>query len=112
MKNDRDHDLLLRITEHCNRILDISARIEHNFEAFASDQVYQDAIFLNIFQIGELANKLSLEFKDSTKDIPWKEMYGIRNIIAHAYIIVDKRTVWETVEHDIPDILAKIKELL
>ena len=35
-------------------------------------------------------------------------IYGIRNVIAHAYVIVDKRTIWETAEKDIPDLRERL----
>ena len=35
--------------------------------------------------IGEAANPLSLELKQNTKYIPWSNIIGLRNIIAHDY---------------------------
>ena len=112
MQNDRDFGILMRMVEHCDRIEDIKRRLGNQFEAFADDAVYEDAINMNIFQIGELSNLLSDEFKGSVPDIPWHMIYGIRNVIAHAYIIVDKRTIWDTVMHDIPGLSIRLKEIL
>ena len=66
---------------------------------------------MNIFQIGELSNHLSDELKESFPDIPWHNIYGIRNIIAHAYIIVDKSKIWETAENDVPVLYKKIRSI-
>ncbi len=98
--------------EHCDRIEEIRERLRGSFEAFVEDQVFEDAINMNIFQIGELSNQLSDDFRKSVPEIPWHRIYGIRNIIAHAYLIVDKRTIWETVERDIPDLRNRLKRLV
>ena len=112
MKEDRDQGILLRMIEHCDRIEEIRERLRDSFEAFVEDQVFEDAINMNIFQIGELSNQLSDDFRKSVPDIPWHRIYGIRNIIAHAYLIMDKRTIWETVERDIPDLRNRLKRLV
>ena len=98
--------------EHCDRIEEIRERLENSFEAFVSDSVYEDAINMNIFQIGELSNQLSEDFRRSAPEIPWHRIYGIRNVIAHAYVVVDKRTIWETVERDIPELHNRLKMMV
>lgn len=112
MKDDRDQGILLRMIEHCDRIAEIRKRLGNSFEAFVEDRVFEDAINMNIFQIGELSNQLSDDFRKSVPEIPWHRIYGIRNVIAHAYVIVDKRTIWETVERDIPDLRDRLKRMV
>lgn len=112
MKEDRDQGILLRMIEHCARIGEIRERLGNSFEAFVEDRVFEDAINMNIFQIGELSNQLSDDFRKSVPEIPWHRLYGIRNVIAHAYVIVDKRTIWETVERDIPDLRDRLKRMV
>lgn len=112
MLDERDYNNILKMIEHCKRIEEIKDRLGNSFEAFSSDSVYEDAINMNIFQIGELSNHLSDEFKERFPDIPWHRIYGIRNIIAHAYVIVDKRVIWETVEKEIPQFLNKLQMCL
>ena len=104
----RDKGYLLRIKEYCERIENAKARFGSSFEAFRNDPDFKDVVCMNLFQIGELANQVSDEVKCVIEDIPWTQMYGIRNILAHAYIKVDDKIVWETVERDIP----KLKECL
>ncbi|MBR5097949.1 MAG: DUF86 domain-containing protein [Spirochaetales bacterium] len=112
MPNERDSGIILRMIEHCTRIEEIRERLGNSFESFTVDQVFEDAINMNIFQIGELSNQLSDDFRKSVPDIPWHRIYGIRNVIAHAYVIVDKRTIWETVERDIPDLRNRLKRMV
>lgn len=106
--NNRDLDYVAAILDHCDRIEEILKRLDHSKNLFDSDPVFQDAINMNIFQIGELSNQISDVFKENMPDIPWHEMYGARNVIAHGYIKVDKSMIWDTCKKDIPT----LKQLL
>lgn len=56
-----------------------------------------------MLQIGELANKLTNDYKESTEDqIPWKAVRGLRNIVAHEYGHIDCQSLWETIQTDVP----------
>ena len=112
MKDNRDYGIILRMIEHCTRIQEIKKRFGDSFEAFSQDPAYQDAINMNLFQIGELSNQLSDDLRKSRSDIPWHKMYGIRNIIAHAYVIVDLETIWQTVGNNIPELANKLNDCL
>lgn len=50
-----------------------------------------------LLQIGELTNSLSEEFLTTHPEIPWKQIRGFRNIIAHAYGTVEPSIVWEII---------------
>ena len=106
--NDRDLDYVAAILDHCDRIEEILNRLDNSKKQFDSDPVFQDAVNMNIFQIGELSNQISDEFKENIPDIPWHKMYGARNVIAHGYIKVDKSIIWDTCKNDIP----ALKQLL
>jgi len=110
--DERDKGLLLRIMEHCDRIRDAQKRFGNSLDSFANDQDYRDVINMNIFQIGELSNHLSEETKEKLHQIPWHRVYGIRNIMAHAYITLDSKTIWDTVVEDIPELKRLISRVL
>ena len=50
---------------------------------------------------------------DATRDRmfgdAWPLMWGMRNRIAHGYLLVDAVVVHRTVEHDVPPIVAAIE---
>ena len=79
---------------------------------FVEDADYRDAIKMNIFQIGETVNNLSDECKENSGDIPWHQIYGMRNVIAHGYEKVNDERIWDTVKIDIPELKSKIKDML
>lgn len=112
MNGDRDSGIVLRMIEHCRKIEELIERFGSSLDVFSRDSAYQDAVNMNLFQIGELSNQLSDSFRDSKPEIPWRKMYGIRNIIAHAYVIVDMATVWFTIVKDIPSLASQLTDCL
>lgn len=55
-----------------------------------------------IMQIGELANHLSEDFKESNRNMPWHLIRAMRNWFAHSYYEMDVNRIWDTATNDIP----------
>ena len=63
----------------------------------------KDSVSMNLLQIGELVPKLSDDFIQCTsKSIPWRNIKGMRNLLAHDYGSMNIEIVWETAVGDIP----------
>ena len=52
------------------------------------------------------------EFAAMHSEIPWKEMYGLRNRIVHDYEGVNLRLVWEIISEDIPVLREKLRTIV
>lgn len=101
----KDKNILEHIIMHCSRVNEDITRFGNSYEAFVSDAAFHDSVSMNILQIGELSNKLSNEFKDSTKPrVPWKQIYDMRNRFAHGYGVMDSKIIWEVATENIPDL--------
>lgn len=44
--------------------------------------------------------------------IPWSDVIGMRNRLVHTYFEINLDLVWETVQHDLPPLIADLKEIL
>ena len=44
--------------------------------------------------------------------IPWREMYGLRNRIVHDYEGVNLQLVWEIISEDIPELRDELEKLV
>ena len=69
-------------------------------EAFLEDRKTQQAVIYNIFIIGEAASQIINDhpnFIVTHPDIPWREMRGMRNRLAHGYFGLDQSIIWDTV---------------
>lgn len=62
-------------------------------------------MLFRMIQISEDAKKLSDEYKLHRGNVPWNAIYGLRNRIVHDYGNVDLNVVFETLKHDIPELL-------
>ncbi len=83
--------------------------------AFQADIRTQQAVILNLITIGEAASHIartSSKFPESYPGLPWKEMRGMRNRMAHGYFAIDLDVVWETVQNSLPELEQKIIEVL
>lgn len=99
------------------RILDNINNIEHLLkttteESFMNDLKDFNAICLEFIQIGEKVNLLPEEFYDAYPNIPWHELYGLRNRIVHGYEKVKKSIIWATIVQDLPIIKKEITDIL
>jgi uncharacterized protein with HEPN domain len=72
----------------------------------------QDAVLRRLEIIGEAAGRISPEVQKELPGIPFREIRGMRNIIAHDYGEVDLERVWETAAHDIPALLKTLNAAL
>jgi uncharacterized protein with HEPN domain len=52
--------------------------------------------------IGEASRQLLESFREANASIPWPDIIGMRNRIAHDYMNVDLDIVWEVVHQDLP----------
>lgn len=80
--------------------------------AFSQDKQLQDAVIRRLGIIGEAATRLTKEIRDTTPDIPWKSVIGLRNIVIHEYSSISLGKVWDVVEHDLPTLKINLEKLL
>src|SRR5690606_6402554 len=81
---------------------------------FLGSPMVQDAVIRNIEIIGEAANnvqRMAPDFVALHDDIPWQVMYAMRNRLSHAYHKVDLEVVWLTIQRDLPELHALVKQL-
>ena len=105
-----DLDRMLRAAETALAYVGKKSRDE-----FRTDQKTQDAVALQLIIIGGAANRLRTrapEFVSLQTSVPWLEIRGMRNRIAHDYHRVDQRVVWDTVQQDLPDLIRSLRALM
>lgn len=74
------------------------------YEDFSCNDLVVEACVFNLSQLGELSNKLDLDFQKEYPEIPWKQLYGLRNRIVHDYEGVNLKLVWEIISDDLPEL--------
>ncbi len=73
-----------------------------NLEEFLANEMVVDAVTRNFEIIGEAADKMTAAIKAKYPDIPWRQMYGLRNFAVHDYHIIDPVILWEIARDNLP----------
>lgn len=100
------------------RLLDILEAIEQIEKHTAGgrqslkNELVQVWIIYHLQVIGEAARALSDEIREAHPDVPWAQIIGMRNILAHRYFGIDEDIVWTAVANDLPDLKQKVKTMI
>ncbi len=78
-------------------------------DAFLIDDKTVDAVIRNFEIIGEAANRIPDEIRDTFQVINWHRIKGFRNRIVHDYMGIDYEIVWEIIEKDLDDLKKQIQ---
>lgn len=109
--NQPDWKLVLeRILENINNIETLLTTTTEM--SFLTDLKDYNAICLEFIQIGEKVNLLPESFYEEHPEVPWHELYGLRNRIVHGYDKVKKSIIWATFVQDLPVIKGQILQIL
>ncbi len=106
----------MRVADYIDHMLNAIERILRYTQgmsdsAFLSNELVQDAVIRNLEVVGEAARNIERDhpaFATAHPDVPWEEMYLMRNRVAHGYFSVDLGIVWQTLQLELP----KLHQLL
>jgi len=79
-----------------------------DFQQFKWDYKTVDAVIRNFEIIGEASKNLPKDVKEKYPNIPWEEMYRLRNRISHEYFGIDYEILWDISTNHLPQNLADI----
>jgi uncharacterized protein with HEPN domain len=77
-----------------------------------SDGPVFDAVRIRLMEIGEAVKDLPPEVTAAEPDLPWREIAGMRNHLAHRYFDTSHAILTTTVQDDLPELRAAVERLL
>lgn len=102
-----------RLQHISDAIKEIEKYIENSsYEDFQSNSMMQFATVKQLEIIGEASNQLTEHFRKLYKEIEWREIIGLRNILIHEYFGIDTKIVWDILETDLPKFKIQVEEIL
>ena len=105
----KDPAVYIRHIHDC--ILRIEAYVEEGRATFFNDHKTQDAVIRNLEVIGQAIKDLGTDrLSTEQPDIPWTQIAGARNVLAHQYLGVDLNLIWNIVDQNLPALKAAIRE--
>ena len=111
-------EILRKLLESCDDIIEWNQNIYSSLDYHLSSSTKQTmaASCMLIEAIGEgfkSIDKRDSEFLEKNfEDVPWVDFIGIRNIIAHGYLHINERIIFETVKQDIPQLKESLEKFL
>jgi uncharacterized protein with HEPN domain len=107
----RDPLLFLEdIEKSCEKVVEYTEGRSKD-QVFADD-IRADAVLLNLHIIGEAVKKLPGDLRERYPDVAWREIAGLRDVIAHAYFALDSDILWDAVERDVPALLDAVRKMI
>lgn len=80
----------------------------HTLEVFVADRILNLATEKLFINLGEAAQRLSDAERAAIGGVPWRQIIGLRNILAHGYERIDQETLYRTAATN----LATVEEAL
>ena len=107
--DDRDAALLLDMLDYAEEAsLIVKGR---TYERFVADRLRVLALERALEVVGEAACSVSQDRKNSIPGIPWKQINGQRNALAHMYGEIDHFQLYRTASEDVPELIAVLRKV-
>lgn len=84
----------------------------YNFNDFKKEYKTVDAVIRNFEVIGEAAKNLPKDIKEKYPEVPWAEMYLLRNKVSHEYFGIDYEIIWDVAINHLPENRSQIENIL
>ncbi len=107
MPDDKQLGLLKDILDSASAIRSYMQGISR--EDFMANQEKQDAVLRRFEIIGEASSRLSPETKQLFPNMPFRDMRGMRNVIAHDYGDVNLQRIWQTTIDPLQELLTELE---
>ena len=68
-----------------------------------------EKLFINL---GEAANRIDLAQREMISGVPWRQIVGLRNILAHGYEQIEHESLFRTAAHDLGTVESALRAWL
>lgn len=99
-------DIQLSISRISEYIADL------DFASFKRDYKTVDAVIRNFEIIGEASKNLPDFVKEKYPNMPWREMYYLRNKVSHEYFGIDYEIIWDVATNYLPENKLHIDQII
>jgi len=81
------------------------------FYEFEKDKMRRLAVERQLEIIGQAANKISIDTQNILQNIPWPNIIGLRNKLAHDYGEILAERIWIISKNSIQELLKELKNI-
>jgi uncharacterized protein with HEPN domain len=107
--DENDLSYLIDIIDCIFDINEFTKSIE--YDQFETEKMRKLAVERQLEVIGQAANKISIETQNALENIPWKNIIGLRNKLAHDYGDILAERIWTISKKPIQELLSELEEV-
>ena len=96
----RNEVIVRKMTVYVSKVLGYCEG--RTYDGFIADSKLVEACVFNLSQLGELCRIADEDYKAAHPELPWHEMYGLRNRIFHDFYGFNLRLVGDIIRADLP----------
>jgi len=102
---------------YLKHILEAITNIEKFVEGLTEEQFFENvekqyAVLRGLEIIGEATKNLSKDLKAKYREIPWRDIAGMRDKLIHQYFGVNLELVWVTIKDKLPEFKRQVLKIL
>ena len=110
LPEDRDAAYLWDMREAALEAMDMLGQA--SLDEFRDSLILMRAMERCLEIIGEAARRVSPAYSEQHPEIPWRQIVGQRNILAHEYGQIDHDLLYRTAVEDLPELVENLGHLL
>ena len=97
--------------ERLDDIAEAIRTIQRHAGRAADQSLRRDALLYNLLILGEAVKALSEETKARRPETPWRQITGLRDLLAHEYYRIDMAEIDKIIDNDLPALKSAISAL-
>jgi uncharacterized protein with HEPN domain len=77
-----------------------------------SDVMFRGALLWNLYVLAEASSRISESSRSQFHDVPWQQLRGFRNRLAHGYFTLKWDVVWDIAVNHVPSLRSQAEQIL
>jgi uncharacterized protein with HEPN domain len=108
-----EHDDIVRLQHMLEHAREAVAMIESKDRTNLQRERKLELSLIRLIEVvGEAAARVTPEGQKKYPYIPWSQVVSMRNRLIHGYDQVDLNILWDTIEDDLPPLIAELEKIL
>lgn len=108
--DDQDAGFLWDMLDAAQAVTDFVAG--KSFQDYLDDRMLRGAVERHVEIIGEAARNVSEPLQKAHPEIPWRQIIGQRNALAHGYADIKHRLIWNVATVHLPRLIEALERLI
>lgn len=108
--DERDIAVLRDMRDACREVMQFMEGVD--LEQFVKDRLTRYAVERCLEIVGEASKKVSYALRRAHPEIPWKNIAGFRDVLAHDYMDLDHALVYAAAHDRVPALLVALEAAL